>query len=198
MINRLDGGTFIGNSNGTSKGNGQPRHFKGIPITLEVPTHLEIFITETVYRKLKEDGESVVWEEPLDLRIYNVRTNVVRTKKLFTVDFKRPAAGTLEIDAQLSDEQYFKKITSKLQDETITQSADLLSTVIKAVSTASGPTAAQLQKMTNVSREFRDVAYKRFDLNAPGFEWDVECFVNDQLSKCHSCSTGATYDVAYE
>jgi hypothetical protein len=199
MINRLDGGSWIGNSNGTAKRDGAARHFKGIPITLEVPTHLEVFITETVYRKLNDQGQSVVWDEPLDVRLYNVRTNVIRTKQLFTVDFKRPAAGSLELTADMSDEQYFKKISSKLQDDTINQSAQLLSTVVRAVSTsAGGPTQDQLKKMPNVSREFRDVAYKRFDINAPDFEWAVECFVNEQLSKCHSCSSGATYDVNWE
>lgn len=186
MLNRLEGGMFIGNSNGTAKPDGAPRHFKGIPITLKVPTHLEVFITETVYRQLDTSEPQAVWNEPLGIRIYNVRTNVIQTKQLFTVDFKRPAAGTLDLTADMTDEQYFEKITSKLQDDTITQSAGLLSTVLRATSTAGGPTDQQLQKLAamDVSRETRDVAYKRFDINSPTFEWDVECFVNEQLSQC--------------
>ena len=136
------------------------------------------------------------YTEPLDVRLYNVRTNVVHTPQLFTVDFKRPGAGSLDLTVDLTDEQYFNKITSVLKDETLNQSADLLKTVISGIQTAAdGPDEKTLGQMKNISREFRDVAYMRFDINSPSFEQEVEEFVSNHLNMCDNCSSGPAYDV---
>ncbi len=194
MLNRLGDNSFVGNSNGYGKAGSQARPFKGIPITLQVPSHLDVYIDEVYY--LQDGGDKAQIVEPLaDTRILKVRTELIKTKKVFTVDYKRPGSGTLNSNTQLSDEQYFKSISNSIIDTTITDSAALLNTVLTGRSTsADGPTTAQQSLMSNLVRDTRVVAYKRFDINDPDFEYQVEAFVNQNLNDCDQCGQSPTYD----
>lgn len=209
MLNRLGDNSFIGNSNGYADCANGARPFKGIPITLQVPSHLDVFIDEVYYlqgeTKTCGEGEDqtisyTTINEPLSddssrTRILNVRTKLIKTKKVFTVDYKRPGSGSLNSNTTFSDEQYFKSITNSLTDTTITDSAALLDTVLKGVSTdAAGPTAEQMEAFKDVVRDTRVVAYKRFDINEPDFEMQVEAFVNQHLNNCDRCGQSPTYD----
>ncbi len=199
MLNRLGDNSFVGNSNGYAKSNNGARPFKGIPITLQVPSHLDVYIDEVFY--LQDDGSDVASiSEPLDdTRILNVRTELIKTKKVFTVDYKRPGSGTLNSNTTFSDEQYFKTISNTITDTTITDSAALLNTVLKGVSTsATGPTDKQAMELTDVVRDTRVVAFKRFDINDPDFELQVEEFVNQHLNNCDRCGQSPSYDQTRE
>ena len=203
MLNRLGDNSFIGNSNGYADCENGARPFKGIPITLQVPSHLDVFIDEIYY--LQGAGQNAegtystikeaLSEEHSRTRILNVRTKLIKTKKVFTVDYKRPGSGSLNSNTTFSDEQYFKKITNSLTDTTITDSAALLNTVLKGVSTnAAGPTSEQAEAFKDVVRDTRVVAYKRFDINEPDFEYQVEQFVNQHLNNCDRCGQSPSYD----
>ena len=74
------------------------RHLTGVPVTVRLVTHLRVEIIESHY--LKSDGTpvaSVVGRE--------VKHTPISTPKIFTVDFKRPAAGYLKYNATFTDEQ---------------------------------------------------------------------------------------------
>ncbi len=197
-LNRFDDNSFAGDSNGHDKAFGQTRPFKGVPITLKVPTHLDVYIDENYYVKLDAERATV----PLagQTRLYAVRPEVVKSDKVFIVDFKRPGSGTLDLKLTFDeDEQYFKKIVSDLEDTTISDTAELVGTVIKrfgalSVSKSFTPEDESKLKLKGIFRDTRVVAYQRFDINSVSFEQDVECFVNQHLNACDRCGTQPDYD----
>lgn len=180
---RMDDNSFVGNSDGCPKLGGETRPFKGVPVTLSLPTHLDIYIEETYY--LGGKAGAVVLEEAPIGQIRNVRTEVIRTKKVFVTDFKRPGAGSLNMTQTFGDDQYWNSIQSTINDQTIAESTKLLAAVLKAIPAGAksagagdGETKPTYHKMTRV------VAYQRFDINDPEFEQLVEVFVNSQLAYC--------------
>lgn len=185
MLNRLDDNSFVGNSNGDPCRKCQTRPYKGIPITLQVPSHVDVYIEETYFLQEAEEStadRTILEEAPIG-RLFGVRAEVIKSKKVFLVDFKRPASGTLDLDASFSDQQYFKSIASKLEDTTIQESAKLVGTVLKFATGKS--TAADAAVLPNtVLRKSRVTAYRRFDINEPGYEQQLEAFVNQQLGVC--------------
>lgn len=176
---RLEDNSFAGNSNGCPKFFGQTRPYKGVPVTLSVPTHLDVYVEETYFLGDPNFQTSDVLDEALGGTIRNVRTDVIRTKKVFITDFKRPAAGSLDMTQTFNDEQYWDSIQSTVNDQTIAESTKLLSTVLKVIpakATGAGDSPPAYERKTRV------VAYQRFDMNDPCFEQQVEEFVNAQLA----------------
>lgn len=223
MLNRLDDNSFVGNSNGQASSQSSARPFKGIPITLKVPSHLDVYIEEVYYMQDDGDDQRTLTDALSDTRIMNVRTELIKSKKVFTVDYKRPGAGTLNLSTKFSDEQYFQSISRALQDTTIVDSANLLNTALGGTSdpaTAtgtlpalvapttptsgtqsapptlipSGPTAVQAAMLESHIRDTRVVAYQRFDINDPDFELQVDAFVSLHLNNCDRCGQSPLYD----
>lgn len=171
-------------------------HTKGVPITLEIPTHVDVFITETYYM---QRGEGGILEEVKRSRLgrRNLGVNIVsvKTKKVFTVDFKRPAAGSLVYDIAFQDdgasnEQYFKSIANKIEDQTIrqiTSSLGALGPLLSARPTAADFSRGESVKKLIVENE-RVVAYCRFDINELGYEDLVQSFIDKHLTCCHDCT----------
>jgi len=199
VLSRLDDGSYVGESNGKPAAMGQARPFKGIPITLKVPTHLDVFIDEVYFVKLEQKRAVEILDRKT--RLLQVRTAIVNSDKVFTVDFKRPASGFLDLDITFEEEeQYFKKIVSQLQDDTITDTANLVGTVIKSFAGVSASTETLSPGLESalagaqIERDIRVVAFKRFDINSPFFEEEVECFVNLHLNNCNRCGMRPDYD----
>jgi hypothetical protein len=191
LLQRFDDNSFAGQSNGQSLPHQQTRPFKGIPITLTVPTHLDVFIDETYFVRLTPEKADELLSGKV--RFLDVRTEVVESEKVFTVDFKRPASGILDLDMTFDqEEQYFQKIASELSDTTITDAANLVSTSMKAISglqaasnSGGSRSDADLLKRLRavpIEMDVRVVAYHRFDINSPTFEEDLCGFVNDHLN----------------
>ncbi|MSR57640.1 MAG: hypothetical protein EXS05_08205 [Planctomycetaceae bacterium] len=111
MLNRLDDNSFVGNSNGEPHRNESARAYKGIPITLQVPSHVDVYIEETYFLQEAEGSttDRTILEEAPVGRLFGVRAEIIKSKKVFLVDFKRPGSGTLDLDASFSDQQYFKQ-----------------------------------------------------------------------------------------
>jgi hypothetical protein len=195
MLNRQDDGTFVANPNGRPRPKDRARPYKGIPVTLRVPTHLDVYIDETYYLQPSASGDGTFEELPFG-RLLNVRTEVIKTKKVFIVDFKRPLSGTLDMDAKFSADQFFNSIANKVEDTTITDTAALVSTIIKGATGQSTGADLSSSKLTNELRRSRVVAYHRFDMNCPDFEQQLEAFVNRHLNECDNCSSGPCYDPA--
>ena len=94
MLNRHEDGLFTKNCDVPTR---------GIPITLKVPTHLDVTIIETYYLEDRSAGETKfadLREVPMNgHRNLTVETKTIETEKVFTVDWIRPAAGVLEYGA---------------------------------------------------------------------------------------------------
>jgi hypothetical protein len=87
-------------------------HIKGVPTTLEVPTHLHVKVWRSRYGKASDTG-FITFVKELETR--KVEINPVKQKEIFAVDFKRPAAGTLKYKVDFDkDKQYIKEITNEL------------------------------------------------------------------------------------
>lgn len=197
-VSRFDNDSYSGNSNGQHRWFCNARPHKGVPVKLKVTTHCDVFIKERYCVELRESPTSkkstadnakqpqLQLDEPLaDTPLTFVESVPVQTDQVILVDFKRPGSGSLNLDATFTDEQYFKKITSKLQDDTITDSAALVKSIAKFAGT---PVAANSKdappESSNRTWLERTIAYQRFDINDPLYEEKLEEFVNTHLHAC--------------
>jgi hypothetical protein len=112
---------------------------------------------------------------------------------VFTVDLKRPAAGTLKYGVTFDEKsQYFKEITYKNVDETIKDITEIISSLpTKPTKTAepSGkkpqePPPETTKKNASLEEISRTIAWKRFDIQAPDLENQIAIFVNEHLGDC--------------
>lgn len=196
-VSRFDNDSYSGNSNGQHRWFCNARPHKGVPVKLKVTTHCDVFIKERYCVELRDSTTTkkstsetakphLQLEEPLaDTPLTFVESIPVQTDQVILVDFKRPGSGSLNLDATFTDEQYFKKITSKLQDDTITDSAALVKSIAKFAGT---PVAANTKdappESSNRTWLERTIAYQRFDINDPLYEVKLEEFVNTHLHAC--------------
>lgn len=197
VLNRTQDDVFFGNSNGNPDGNCAARPFNGVPITLRVPTHLDIAVKETILLRTFGSGDKMLLVRlQTPIRQLSIEAKLVETDKVFTVDVKRPAAGTLDYTMEFGDKtgdldntQYFKQIKSHIVDKTVQDADKALQTVLpllrKATPASAGDTASDLA--AQVITETRTVAWKRFDLDTPDFEMEVGCFVEQHLNCCNNC-----------
>ncbi len=200
MLNRTETDDFVGNSNGRPSKHCQTRPYKGVPITLRVPTHVDVAILEKVRLVLNDDNLSVLQG---DQRHLSVETNLIYTDKVFTVDVKRPAAGTskytMEFGGKTDDSdnrQYFKQLENKIVDETIKDVTGAINTIFEAVPKSKNGTEVKVgEPSLQFIDEVRTVAWKRFDVDEVDFESQVSAFVAQHLNDCHSCSgrVGTSY-----
>lgn len=191
MLTRFDDNSFGGNSNGTFQHHNQTRPFKGVPIALKVPTHVDVEITET-YFLYKDTTKNTISEVVFDNkgeripRNLDVQITPVSTKQIFTVDFVRPAAGTLTTSATFSDQQYFAKIENEIVDETLQDITAAIKTVAPALGLSASARLGEDMK-ANIATATRTVAYARFDIDDPSFEELLDAFVSKHLTGCHGC-----------
>ncbi len=184
VLSRLDDNSYVGNSNGEPNIFCGTRPYKGVPITLSVTTHVDVFIEETYFMVKKEQdfsGKCELQDVATVRPIRNVRVEQVKSKKVFLVDMKRPGSGTLTGGMKFNDQQYFDRITGETADTTIKDSTALLATMITRLpagrpANSGGPGALEYLKRTRVA------AYKRFDINAPDFEFQLDAFVSQHLN----------------
>ncbi|MEZ6061480.1 MAG: hypothetical protein R3C19_14135 [Planctomycetaceae bacterium] len=107
----------------------------GYPITLRVPTHIKVEIVEKLY--LVDAGSRgvrpAVDEQNNVFRSWDFRTQILETDKVFTVDYKRPVAGTLNYNTNLSPDQSIEVIQNRLADDAIAQIGVAVSNTLQAV-----------------------------------------------------------------
>jgi len=156
----------------------------GVPITLSVPTHLKVAIKSKHYLTQVTAGNvSSVERVELDVPVHAVEHDFINTEKIFTVDFKRPAAGTMDLTVDFKDDsQYFKQIKDKVTDETIKDVTGLLGALapqgLLGVP-ASGEGGLGLQEIESV------LAVEIFEIDAPDFELKVAEFLKCHLNRSH-------------
>lgn len=98
------------NSFWTRKGN-----LKGVPITLKVPTHVNLTIFERHF--LFEDGNGYHKRIKLPFVVRDFAQEFVYSEKIFTVDFKRPAAGLYNLNLDLTSDQYIDELQHDITDD---------------------------------------------------------------------------------
>ncbi len=199
LLNRTDNDVFVGNSNGEPGVYCDARPFKGVPITLRVPTHLDVAIREKIYLRKLDTGKLV--RVHTKHRNLSVDPKIVETDKVFTVDPKRPAAGTLTSTLTFGsnpstpggndNSQYFASIVNNIKDETIIDVTAALGTLLptlKGLSTSQNDESGDDKSLgSQLIEETRTVAWKRFDLDEPGFEHIVADFVSQHMNCCNTC-----------
>ncbi len=164
---------------------------KGVPVSLRVPTHLELCVVETTYWEKKDrPGKKPTLEALSACRpTRSVSHTVKYTEKIFLVDPVRPGAGTQSYgfdfsssdDAKLGKDNgkgYLKKISYKIDDQTITESANLLASSLGLISALQTSAAPPNQNISTLIETDRTIAFGRFDINSPTYECDVAAFLD--------------------
>ncbi|MEZ6061481.1 MAG: hypothetical protein R3C19_14140 [Planctomycetaceae bacterium] len=188
---------------------------KGVPITVKVPTHLKVVVRETRFLTLDGDtltpvtfdrtvvvnnnGQSVLQTLSEPVVAVDVDHEYIETEKIFTVDFKRPAAGTLNYKLGFED-QYITSIQNELQDRTIADVstainrilgsvADLRTGGLRAGLSDVGERSSGLKSLQKVS-SIRAAAVFEFD--DPMFEVRLAEFLTQHLC-AETCHDGAAF-----
>lgn len=207
FMSRQDDDRLTGQSNGLPLHHCSSRPQKGIPITVRVPTHVDI----EVYEKLFYDKANFTPVASKTGRHLEVRAKEVYTPKVFTIDPKRACAGTADYliefnlskstDPNKDNSQYPGRIEHTVVDKTIedinTSIQTLAPSIKKAIGTAGGNSKQETSQSIFGERE-RMVAWKRFDINDPAFEENMRCFVAHHVNNCNSCCQVETMQPAVE
>ena len=193
-LNRTDGDIFVGTSNGSTGPRCITKPFKGVPITVRVPTHVDIVVKEKV--DLYYQGGELSSIKPCRRTLF-VEAKLIQTEKVFTVDINRPFSGdadyTLDFDPAGKNPQYFTQVKAKIVDTTIQDVNTALSTLMPLLSgnrtsaDGGGDSGTELAAEGTVIPEVRTVAWKRFDLNSPSLQCDVGAFVGQHLNCDRNC-----------
>lgn len=162
----------------------------GIPITVSVPTHIDVRVVKESWLHQGKPFPS----EANQMITTRVEHEVVYTDRIFTVDPKRPAAGTSKPVVTMNG-QYPDLIGNNVNDQTIQEVGAAIARINGAggFAAAFGITASdsgggappainnrgKLFRIDNVS------AANRFDLDAPDLQFQIQTFL-DQHVGCNS------------
>ncbi|AMV33302.1 hypothetical protein VN12_14340 [Pirellula sp. SH-Sr6A] len=192
IMSRLPTDQFVKNSRQCTK---------GVPVTLKVPTHVDVRVVEE-YFIVQGGGETVIPQIGKPLR--RVEMETIYTPKVLTVDFVRPAAGTLSLASDsdgngivLDEAGYFESIQGKIDDQTIEDLNAAIPNFKKLIGAPSRKQAAEVAakgKNTELGGWHSYdavIAVRRFDINEPCWEQEVDAFIAEHLA-CQSSSCFAT------
>ncbi|MCG8650020.1 MAG: hypothetical protein MI861_09310 [Pirellulales bacterium] len=117
-------------------------------------------------------------------------TTLMKTAQIFTVDPKRPAAGTINstIDFGGVNGQYLDKVAYKVDDQTIEAITGLIGKVAPQGLIGSPTTDQEDEDVERYLRDYQSVvASGIFSLDAPDLELQIAEFLNTHLNHCHTC-----------
>lgn len=175
-----------------------PEHCrKGLPVMLEVPTHVEVKIVQTDYWQVK--GEANAEKQLVFLAEASSRRPVITdifTEQMFLVDPKRPAEGEGQFKFQFNnlddngkDNGTLSGVQYKAVDKTFSASAGLLTTALGVLGT---PTAAR--SGAKVLMNERTIALRRFPRGTE-CESEIADFIAQYIDNCadQSCTQSPAY-----
>jgi hypothetical protein len=170
------------------------RPYRGVPITMKVATHVKVTVYEHHFMEHFKEGEAdcVRWIA-LDVPVRSVDTEIVKTEKVITVDTKRPAAGTMSTTLGFTG-QYFNNIDYHVEDKTIDTITEVIGTFAPGgIIPKAKPAGEQFTGDGSVGADIREVtsvaAHTLLAIDAPDFEAQLVCFLNQHLTGCHTCRT---------
>ncbi len=118
-----------------------------------------------------------------------MKYDFITMKELYTVDFKRPAAGSITLGVKYDPKtQYFTEISQATVDDSIAKIAALVQTAVSV--------APQLAKAAGKNDPAGDdinkslvtiphvVSWQVFDLRQPGIEARVQEFLDQYINQC--------------
>jgi DNA repair exonuclease SbcCD ATPase subunit len=120
-----------------------------------------------------------------------IETELQYTDKIFLVDFRRPAAGILNLkNAALDDEQYFSQIQAEVTERTIEDVSGALNRLSsplaslrtrdnRAIPTSARTPPAEAHQEVHFQKSI--IGFHRFDISSPGWEEQVMIFINHAL-----------------
>jgi hypothetical protein len=176
------------------EGGWNTRKIGGVPVTVSLPTHLEIRVVE---RRYYQPGGNF---EPVPGATVRYVTEKVQHKDhVFMVDAVRPGAGTLKQSAEFKNDknpQFFSKYESKVEDKTINTIAelipglpDVIGNLKKARAIANTPTPQDAA----LAMAYTDhvVAIRVFDVYDPNLTELVQQFMAEHVNNCQQpCPAG--------
>lgn len=164
----------------------QVPHLKGVPVTVKVPTHLKVIVKEKHFLANTSVGGINRYDYiklPTPMRY--VETDVEYSEKVFTVDFKRPAAGTMNLTLDMdAEKQYFDQIQHEVEDQTLDQIGSLVGSLGQAGLFGAASTNTN-DSDNNLKEVESTVAYQLFEIDDPNFETQVKEFLNCHINKAH-------------
>lgn len=160
-------------------------------MTLKVPTHVDVKIVEE-YFIIQDKSHTAIPNINKSLR--RVETHTVYTPKVMTVDFARPVAGTINIGGDgdtngvvLDEAGYFETIQGKVDDQTFEDLNAAIPNLKKLIATPTAYEAAETAakglntKLGGWHSYQAVIALKRFDINQPCWEDEVQAFISEHL-----------------
>ena len=169
------------------------RCLRGVPITLKVPTHVKIYIYEKhILQTVNVGGVRKTQRVKLPFPIRDFAQEFIFDEKIFTVDFKRPAAGAYNLDINMTQDQYIQSVKHDVTDDTIARVGDLIDKIAPDLFKFPSPSGDDtdinpVAKFGNVELpEIKSVvAVGIFEIDAPDFEHQLTEFINCHLNKAH-------------
>lgn len=168
-----------------------PKSVRGVPVTLKVPTHVEVKIVEE-YFILQHDSKTEI--PKLNKSLRRVETTTIYTPKVMTVDMARPLAGSLAIGGDndsngivFDQAGYFETIQGKVDDQTFEDLNTAIPSLKKLLAAPTASEAAEIAaKGTNTKlggwhSYHAVIALRRFDINEPCWEEEVQAFISQHL-----------------
>jgi len=184
-----------GSSNGQTKPFQAAKPFKGVPVTVRIPTHVDIAVRESLFYNMPE-----MTPVCLSARNLQLTANYVYSDKIISVDPKRPFAGTLDYNMGFQtthpierDRQFFSSFDYNVKDETIKTIDNILKNVVptlglnKKMKSTSAMDGAEGSAPSSLKEIERVVAWKRFDISDQNLEAEIASFVAHHMNNCHSC-----------
>ena len=177
---------------------------KGIPVSLRVPTHMELSVIETTYweKKIKPGQKPELVRLSTCRPTRSVTHKICETEKVFLVDPVRPGAGIANygFTFQSNNEDatkaknsagkgYLSNVQYKIDDQTIKESAKLFANSLGLINALQVSANQGNPNSSDLITTERAVAYARFDINSPSYEMDVaaflDCNVNLASNQCN-------------
>lgn len=155
----------------------------GYPITVKVSHQLEVRIMKKEYVQGNKVLRDAVTGKPIQTRY--AKFKVLERDEIFTVDFKRPGAGTLTYNVELdAEKQYFEKIHNEIEDKTIEAITQALGIVGEGFSAIPRAKPAGNFGDLNVGTIESLVGITVIDITDPELEQKVHAFLCRYLTGC--------------
>lgn len=162
------------------------KKLKGTPVTVPVQSHVRLTVVDEYWMNSKyvpvTQGRTVKYEP-------------IITQQIYTVDPKRPAAGTIDYDLAARDNYSLKTVDSTIDDKTIEEISAALNRIASAgglraalgVSTAAGDATPTPPPAVNPYKDLyrieETVASQVFEVKDPWFQQKVDDFLAIHLNQ---------------
>ncbi len=186
------------------KENHTPIH--GVPVMVQVPTHLELRVDETVHLVRQPGTTAIQVLAPSGNIVRSVDAKVRMTEKMFVVDPKRPFSGTAAYGftfqsrpkansnlaranaGESAGHGYLQGLKYKADDQTITNVSTFLANIAPLLaSPVASLEDAPKDPLQGVYTTNRTIAFGLFDLASPTFEEEVNDFLELHINQCAPC-----------